>query len=79
MTPWYVFFEDHAVLIFCFRPVFMGVYMPRNMSYHRAYSLYEKVKLGHLQVISHLQRLENEDNEASENHKKLKKKKCFYC
>ena len=45
------------------------------MSYHRAYSFKKILKLGHEQVISHLQRLENENNEASENYMKLKKKK----
>ena len=44
----------------------MGVYTPRDKSYHRAYSFYEKLKLGHEQVISHLQRLENENNKTSE-------------
>ena len=57
----------------------MGYYTPRDMSYHRAYSFYEKLKLDHEQVISLLQRLENKKNEATENHKKLKKKKYFYC
>ena len=57
----------------------MLVYTTRDMSYHRAYSFYGKLKLGHEQVISHQQRLENENNESLENHKKLKEKKFFYC
>ena len=44
------------------------------MSYHRAYSFDVELKFGHEQVISHLQRLENENNEASENHKKLSRR-----
>ena len=59
--------------------MFIGVYTHREMSYHRAYSFIKKLKLGHEHVISYLQTLDNENNEALENLKNLKKEKHFYC
>ncbi|KAL6081755.1 hypothetical protein STEG23_016837, partial [Scotinomys teguina] len=47
--------------------------------YHRPSCFYEKVKMEHKQVMSDLQRLKNDNRDASEKFRELTEEKGFYC
>ncbi|KAL6084278.1 hypothetical protein STEG23_030585, partial [Scotinomys teguina] len=47
--------------------------------YHRPNCFYEKVKMEHKQVMSDLQRLKNDNRDASEKFRELTEEKGFYC
>ncbi|OBS68154.1 hypothetical protein A6R68_03304, partial [Neotoma lepida] len=49
-----------------------------NRPYHKPNPFYEKLKLGHKQVMSEVKILENENTEASEKFSKLTKETIFY-
>ncbi|KAL6084388.1 hypothetical protein STEG23_029612 [Scotinomys teguina] len=50
----------------------------RTRPYHRPSCFYEKVKMEHKQVMSDLQRLKNDNRDASEMFRELTEEKGFY-
>ncbi|KAL6081466.1 hypothetical protein STEG23_038408 [Scotinomys teguina] len=51
----------------------------KTRPYHRPNCFYEKVKMEHKQVMSDLQRLKNDNRDASEKFRELTEEKGFYC